>query len=225
MKRLSVLGSLLMVMLLSVNAVAQDEDEYAYNDILEFALYGGVGVPGGDVTEWGDSLSLGATSGWSIGFDFGYFVSPRITIGVNLIYTRLGVDTDAGTDLASDLNHHLYTPNLYLKYHFVSETNWLPYLKGQVGLENAKFVTAIDRPSAPRVYRELSYSPSLSVAAGAGIFYYVHDYGGLFLEANYRYSFTEDAEKELDEGTRVFGSNMSTIDVHAGIRVIFGSSN
>ncbi len=223
MKRVSLLGSLLLVMLLSVNATAQD-DEYAYNDILEFALYGGAGIPGGDITDWGDSLALGATTGWSIGFDLGYFVTPAVTVGINLVYTRFGVDTDANTDLASGLNHHLYTPNFYAKYHFISATNWLPYLKGQVGLENAKFVTAIDRDSSPRIFRELSYGPALSVAVGGGLFYYVHDFGGLFLEANYRYSFTENVEKELDEGTRVFGSNLSVIDVRAGIRVIFGST-
>jgi len=221
MKRMSVVGAVFLVLLFSMNVMAQD-DEYAYNDILEFAIYGGIGLPGGDLTDWGDTLALGAKASPSIGFDFGYFVTPAITVGISFVYTSFGLDTDANTDFVSNLNHRTYEPSLYAKYHFVSETNILPYLKAQVGLSNPKFVTAVQEPGQPPRYRELSYSTSLSLTGGAGVFYYVHDYGGIFLEANYHYGFTDSAEKDYAGTTYVFGSNLQTIDIHAGIRVIVG---
>ena len=46
------------------------------------------------------------------------------------------------------------------------------------------------------------------------------DYSGFFVEANYRMSQTEDAEYN---STTTFGLNSTTIDIHAGFRVLIGS--
>ena len=234
MKKISIL--LMVFLLLSLSVVnAQEED---VKDDLEVSVFGGLGLPLGGVTDWHDSL--GASLGWDIGVEVGYFVTPNFVLGLNFTYYELSIDvpsepTITGSNgvpgvtfvsLASNaegLSHRYYNPSLYLKYYFFGESNWVPYLKGHIGIDNAKFTTLIDQEGSVTRYRALSYDPNLAFGFGGGLFYYTSDYSGLFLEANFHYSAGKNAEKEFYGNTYVFDENAMIFDIHAGVSVYFGA--
>ncbi len=205
-----------LVVALSGSVFAQDDEDYE-RDVLEATFYGGLGLPGGDITDWNDTL--GAKTGYELGFELGYFATESIVVGINFYFSEFAIDAN---DVASDMKHRLYNPNLYLKYYFPMESNFSPYVKGHVGLENVKFATFVSNENGDR-YRQLSYDPALAFGFGAGLFYYTSDYSGLFLEANYHIASTSDVEANYEGNTYVFGSDVATFDIHAGIRVLIGS--
>jgi hypothetical protein len=220
MKLLSSVLGLVMVVGLSLSASAQDDVDVSEDrDLLEVSFYGGAFIPGGGVTEFGDSL--GAKSGWQIGLDVGYFLKPEWVIGINMTYAQLGIDTQ---DPANTQHHRLYNPMAYVTYYFWGESNMVPYIKGKAGLYNAKFSTAVTSGDGSNLrYRELSYDPALAVGGAIGLFYYTSDYSGLFAEVGYQTAFTKDVKKDFGGITYTFGETTSMIDLHAGIRVFFGS--
>ena len=218
MKLLSFVLGLVLIVGLTLSARAQD-DVGEERDILEVAISGGVFIPSGGVADFSDSL--GAKTGWQIGFDFGYFLRPEWVIGVNFTYAQMGIDSP---DPAVTQHHRLYNPMAYVTYYFWGEGNLVPYLKGKAGFYNAKFSTAVTNGDGTNLrYRELSYDPALAIGGGAGVFYYTSDYSGLFLEATYQTAFTKDVSKDLGGIVYTFGESTSIIDIHAGIRVFFGS--
>lgn len=218
MKRFLLLFVLLTVLALGLPAFAQDEDADEYGDNVEVALYGGTGLPGGTLTDWNDSL--GATSGFNVGFDIGYFVTAKLVMGLNFTYTQFNVDA---TDRASETKHQLYSPNLFAKYYFEGESNFVPYLKAHLGFENPKFTTTAWNNKGVPIYRQLSYSAVFAGGLGAGLFLFTSDFGGLFVEGNYHYANSKDASKDYGGKTYLFNENLSTIDIHAGVRILFGS--
>jgi hypothetical protein len=202
-----------------VSAFGQDVEEEEERDVLEFAFYGGVGVPSSGISDFSDTL--GAKTGWSIGADFGYFASTSLVVGVNFTYYQFGIDTESQ---AKDLNHRLYSPAFYAKYYFWNEGRLAPYLKAHVGADFAKFTTFLssEETGGQGRFREQSYDPVLAFGFGGGFVYYTSWYSGLFLEAAYHYGALENAEKVLDNETLNFGESGGVIDIHAGIAVFFG---
>ena len=214
MKNLFLIGFSLL--LISGTARAQDEDFFV-KDVLEVNFYGGAGIPSGSLSDF--SGSLGAETGFNYGLDIGYFLTNDLVFGFNFSYTQFSIKNSDGT---GNLNHKLYSPNLYLKYYFTGESDFIPYLKGSAGLEFAKFTTFVDNPAGRR-YREISYDPVLAYGAGAGLFYFVSDFSGLFLEANYRAAVSAaEAEATYQDDIYLFGSELSRIDIHAGVRILIG---
>ncbi len=215
MKRLSIALAALLLLTLNISALAQDDYEEE-SDLLEICFNGGFGLPMGGLSDWHDSL--GAKTGWSVGLDFGYFATPKLVVGLSFQYTELGIDA---SDAAEDLKHRLYNPNLYTKYYFSGESNFEPYVKVHVGIENPKFTSTLTGPK----YRAISYDASLAYGIGAGVFYYMSDYSGLYLEMNYHAASTSDAKKEYIDQTLVFDENVAVLDIHAGVRVLVGSGD
>ena len=213
MKRFSVTLAVLLLVAFSSSAFSQDEEEE--RDILEIGFYGGLGVPVGGIGDFNDSL--GAKNGWALGLDFGYFVTTNIIFGFSFTYTQFGVD---GPDLVSDASHRLYSPSLYTKYYFIGESNWEPYLKVHVGLDNPKFTTW-----SKGAYNAISYDPIFAYGFGGGLFYYTADYSGLYIEANYHSAASEDSMCDYETDPLVFGKNIGVIDIHAGIRILIGSGD
>jgi len=209
---------LLLLFVCSLPVFAQDEEDEYIKDNLEVGLYGGFGLPAGDVKNWNDSL--GAASKYLTGLEIGYFASLNVVTGFNFTFVEFKVDSE--DPLTDGLTHRVYNPNLYIKYLFQSDGNFMPYVKGAIGLDFAKFTTSVENVNGNR-YRQISYDPSLSFAFGAGAFYYTHDYAGLFLEANYHIGQTKEAEYTYGSTTATFGTTLNYIDIHAGIRVLFGS--
>ena len=206
----------LSLLLISGTALAQDEDFFV-KDVLEVNFYGGAGIPSGSLSDFSDSL--GAETGFNYGLDIGYFLTNDLIFGFNFSHTQFSIKNN---DRTGKLNHKLYSPNLYLKYYFTGESDFIPYLKGSAGLEFAKFTTFVDN-SAGRRYREISYDPVLAYGAGAGFFYFVSDFSGLFLEANYRAAVSAaETEATYQDDIYLFGSELSRIDIHAGVRILIG---
>ena len=216
MKNLFLIG--LSLLFISGTALAQDEDFFV-KDILELTFYGGAGIPSGSLSDFSDTL--GAETGLNYGLDLGYFATNNLVIGFNFSYTQFSIKDSDGT---GNLNHKLYSPNLYLKYYFTGESDFVPYLKTSAGLEFAKFTTFVDN-SAGRRFREISYDPVFAYGAGAGIFYFVSDFSGLFLEANYRAAVSAaDTEATYQDDIYKFGSDLGRIDIHAGVRILIAPS-
>lgn len=214
MKNLFVIG--LSLLLISGSALAQDED-YFVKDVLEVNFYGGAGIPSGSLSDFSDSL--GAETGVNYGLDLGYFLTNNLIFGFNFSHTQFSIKNSDGT---GSLKHKLYSPNLYLKYYFTGESDFIPYLKGSAGLEFAKFTTFVDNPAGRR-YREISYDPVFAYGAGAGIFFFISDFSGLFLEANYRAAVSAaDTEATYQDDIYKFGSDLGRIDIHAGVRILIG---
>ncbi|MEE8149371.1 MAG: outer membrane beta-barrel protein [candidate division Zixibacteria bacterium] len=214
MKNLYMIG--LSLLLISGTTLAQDEDFFV-KDVLEVNFYGGAGIPSGSLSDFSDSL--GAETGFNYGLDLGYFLTNDLVFGFNFSHTQFSIKS---SDRTGKLNHKLYSPNLYLKYYFTGESDFIPYLKGSAGLEFAKFTTFVDN-SAGRRYREISYDPVLAYGAGAGFFYFVSDFSGLFLEANYRAAVSAaETEATYQDDIYLFGSELSRIDIHAGVRILIG---
>ena len=214
MKKLSVLLAVIFLLSFNLTAIAQDEEEE--RDLLEISLVGGLGMPVGGIADAHDNIP-GAKLGYGFGIGLGYFVRSNVVMGVDFRITEFPADA---TDEADGTKHRLFNPNVFMKYYLVGESNWEPYLKLHIGVENAKF-TALH--SNPRAYGATSYDPSLAFGIGGGLFYYSADYSGLYLEAEYHHANTSDAECEYATETLVFGENLSVLSIRAGIRLIVGS--
>lgn len=227
MKFISALTAVGLLFLLSGNLFAQDDDEGFEKDLLEVAVFGGVAVPMGGLGDWTSTNELGVTDlgtkpGFDVGVDVGLFLTTKLSLGFNFTFAQFAVDTDSLE--ATAMHHRIFSPGLYLKYFFFSESNLVPYLKGGVGVDVVKYVTRVkDNNDNSFVYRELSYDPAASVMLGGGLFYYTHDYGGLFLEASYRSGFTKDINGGFQDSDFTFGEQAGRLDIHAGITVFFGS--
>ena len=212
--------TLTCLLVIGPTLMAQDyEDEE--RDALELTFYSGFGLPSGGLGDWNDSL--GAKTGLLFGLDLGYFLTEDMVLGFNFTYGQYGVDSPG--DLPG-LKHRFYNPSLYLKYYFWGDGDLVPYLKGSLGVDNAKFTTGVaklDDTSGTARHRELSYDPALSFGLTAGAFLYTSDYSGLFLDVTYHQGFTEKSEKVYDGVTYLFGENASVIEIHAGINIYFSA--
>jgi hypothetical protein len=230
MKMFSWFLVVMLMLAMSASVMAQDDDEESEKDFMEVAIYGGGAAPMGGLSDWTvfneatGADALGAKFGWNVGVDVGRFLTANLVLGLNVSYAQFGIDSDEPA--VATMRHQLIGPAAYLKYYFSSESNLMPYLKGQVGIDVVKFTTRVMDPNLGNgafEYRELSYHPGLSFAFGGGLFYYTHDYGGLYLEANYRTALTSDVISNYEGEEYPFGETAGLFDIHAGITVFFGS--
>jgi len=229
MKNFSTILVVLVALTLYTSVCAQnDVAEETGRDFLEVALFGGLSMPAGGINDWTTTgsnalevLTLGAKTGFDFGLDIGYFVTPKIVSGLNYTYSQYGIDTDiAGPDSRS---HRIYSLAAYGKYYFFGESNFVPYLKVQAGVDFPKFTTSVyDDNVSGYVYREFSYNPGLAFGFGAGLFYYTHDFGGLYAEANFRNGLTDEVTGKAGDREYTFGTNETVVELHAGIKVFFG---
>jgi hypothetical protein len=216
MKRGSILVSVLILLAVNLTVLAQDEER----DIVEMSSFGGLGIPSSGLTDWKTGgYERAAKTGFDLGMEFGYFLRPNLVVGLNFIYTQFTIDT---VDTKSSHNHRLYNPNLYVKFLFEGESNWTPYVKGHVGLENPKFSTFVENPKGNR-FKEISYDPAVALGLGVGLIYYTAYYSGVFIEANYHQALSKNAEATYLDKPYEFGENLSTFDIHFGIRILFSS--
>lgn len=223
MKTFSLVCGLLLIVGFNLTAVAQDDEVYYQEEegsYLEVAVYGGATVPAYNLPDWSDTL--GAKTGWNIGVDVGYFLTYELALGISFTYVQMGIDSDI-EELTSNQKHQMYNPMVYMKYYwFGEETNFAPYLKGMFGMYNLKFSTEVtNSDGSNRRFRELSYSPAFAFGGGAGLFYYIHDFGGLFLEASYQHALTKNVEKDFFGTTYIFDNYIGVVNIHAGVTTFF----
>ncbi|RKX25785.1 MAG: hypothetical protein DRP45_05115 [Candidatus Zixiibacteriota bacterium] len=229
MNRLSILLAVVLLLAFSVNVVAQDDEEYEEKDFLEIALFGGGTFPMGGITDWttkgpGEVVVLaGAKAGPNFGFDIGHFLTTNLVLGLNFTYSHLGIDSD--NELITQRHHRFYNTSLYLKYYFFGESDFVPYVRANAGVDIMKFTTEVfdTNHESPWEYREQSYDPAFGVGVGAGLFRYIHDYGGLYVEANFHNSFTSGSNATYEGLDYDFKENATSIGIQAGVKVFFGS--
>ncbi len=227
MKKGSILLAVLVLLIVNLTVFAQDEER----DVVEMGFFGGLGIPGSGLTDWktGD-YEWAAKTGFDVGMEVGYFLRPNLVVGLNFIYTQFPVDTDTQfpNDTSGEMSghqHRLYNPNFYFKFLFEGESNWTPYLKGHVGLENPKFSTFAqdEAGEGESRFRELSYDPAIAFGLGVGLIYYTAYYSGIFIEANYHQAFSKNAKATYQDDPYEFGEDLSMFDIHFGIRILFSS--
>ena len=216
MKKGSILIAVLILLAANLTVLAQDEER----DIVEISFFGGLGIPGSGLTDWKTGgYERAAKTGFDVGMDVGYFLHPNLVVGLNFVYTQFPIDTG---DKKSIQNHRLYNPNFYVKFLLEGESNWTPYVQGHVGLENPKFSTFVKNPEGNR-FKEISYDPAVALGLGVGLIYYTAYYSGIFIEANYHQAFSKNTEAIYRDDPYEFGEDLSTFDIHFGIRILFNS--
>jgi len=233
MRKTSIVAAAFVLLILSGSVFAQDEWEG--RDILEVSLYGGYAIPSGGISSWttgqyfGESVERKAKNGFDLGLDIGYYLTPRVNLGINFIYTQFDADVPTGIVIPESLDkhrHRLYNPNLYLKYAFEGESNFVPYLKVSAGVDNPKFSTWVqDQNDMTRKFRELSYDPALAFGAAAGLFYYTADFSGIFVEGGYHMGLTKDVKATYQGEEYTFGEDVGVIWINVGIKLIVGSGS
>ena len=224
MKKFLLISTLTLLMLsLALPIAAQEEEEVVWaKDILETTFYGAFSSPSGELKTWKDSLGPKGDLGY--GFEVGYFATYSLVVGFGFTYYQFDIDNNVNDIAAEGLTHRLYSPTLYAKYYPQLESNFSPYVKASIGLDFPKFTTYAVSDQIGNRYRQLSYDPALSLGASLGLFYFVHDYGGLYLEADYHYGETIDVEAEYAQGgTYRFEEKISLINIRFGIRILVGA--
>lgn len=207
-----------LVLLTSAITSAQDQEGYV-KDLMEVNFFGGGGVPSGEIKDFSDTV--GAKTGYNLGLDAGFFITQSWVAGLNFTYTEFKIDDGAN---APGLHHKLYSPNLYLKYYFTGQSDFVPYLKAQGGLAMPKFTTLVGNVGGKR-YREMSYDPVFAYGAGAGLFVFTTDFSGIFAEVNYLRAASIDSKATYQGTDYTFNSDLDLIDIHAGIRILIGGSS
>lgn len=213
MRKLVLFGTLLG-MLFTYSAVFAQEGEV--HDALEVSFITGLGFPGGGITNWNNALN--ADNGYKFGIDIGYFLTESWLVGFDFTYNMYKVDhPDVG-----NLRHRIYSPRLYAKFVRVTETNFEPYAKAHIGIDNPKFTTDVTNVSGDR-YREISYDPAFSFGATAGMFYYTSDYSGLFFEAEFHRALAKNITAVYQRNVYDFNDNYNSFDLNVGVRILIGS--
>ena len=197
----------------STSSFAQENEAY---DVLEISMIGGLGFPGGGITEWNNGLN--AANGPNLGLDIGYFMKPSWIVGFNFTYHALDVDKPE----VGGLKHRIYSPRLYTKLVKITESSFEPYMKAHIGLDNPKFATDVTNAKGDR-YREISYDPAFAFGLTVGTFYFTSDYSGIFAEVQLHRALAEDATASYQGVTYNFGENYTSVDVNLGIRILIGS--
>jgi len=215
MYKLALIITGILLVTVSSAVLAQDEQE---KDFMEVAGFGGFSSPIGGINKWG-SDTLAAKSGWDMGVDVGFFLTPSLVLGVNFVYNQFPIDNP---NEPTSMHHRLYNPALYAKHYFFSESKFAPYLKAQAGFDNPKFATLVSDGGIDK-YRELSYKPAFAIGCGAGLFMYTSDISGFFVEANIHHAFSTNSTATYQGQEFPFRTSSTVIDVHAGLAAFFGS--
>jgi hypothetical protein len=209
MKKSCLLLVFLLILITALSAFAQEQEANWRN--FEVSVISGLSIPTGTLKTWNDSM--GAKTGFPVGFSGGYYFNEKLCLGAYFTYTRYGMKL-------YDMHYIVHDGGLYLKYAFVGESNIEPYVKLSAGAAIVNFPTWI-APYAARL-RELSYDPGLSLGVNAGLLYYTSDFGGLYVEGSYHYAAIKDHESTHKDIKYYLEDNLSYFDVRAGITVFFG---
>lgn len=234
MKMFSSLLVLLLLVALNSGVMAQDDEE-SEKDFMELGLYGGGSLPLGGISDWSitnkhgtevlGTEKLGTKTGFNFGLDLGHFLTSNLVVGLNLTFSQFTIETDSVA--VTPMNHRYISPSAYVKYYFSGESNLMPFIKAHAGVGVAKYATRVwDRNldnSGGWEYREVSYRPAFAFGLGGGLFYYTHDFGGLYLEADYTTALTKNVTTNYEGNDYVFGETFSLFDIRAGVKVFFGS--
>ncbi len=209
MKKSILLFTTVLVLLLSVAALAQKEEGKWRN--FEFSAFGALSVPTGALKNWNDSM--GAKTGFELGGTGGYYLNEKVCLGVYFTYNQFPMKLYT-------LHYKLYEVGGYFKYTFIGESNFEPYVKVTAGADFAKFPTWVGEDKTR--LREISYKPGFAAGIGAGLLWYSSDFGGLFLEAGYHFAPLKSVKADYQDVSYPLGKNVGYMDIRFGVNVFFG---
>ena len=216
MKKSHLIFATLIFLIFAISVFAQEEEtatngqEEKWRNF-EVSGFAGAALPSGGIKDWSDSI--GAKTGLTFGANGGYYLTEKICLGAYFQYSQLGMEIYSR-------NHRLYDAGAYIKYAFVGESNFEPYVKLSAGVLWTKFATWVG-PAYTRL-RELSYNPGFKGALSAGLIYYTSDYGGVYAEMGYNYGAVKDKEEDYHSQKFNFSETVNYIDAKFGIVVFFG---
>ena len=207
MKR--VIQSLVLVaMLIAATAVqAQYEDE----SFIEAYIGGNYTIPNGYIKNDLVPDSLNAKGGLGLDVSVGYYMKPKLILGVYFNNRNLGVE-------GLNLNHRSFELGLYGKYLFMdmTEARVSPYLKLSGGINFSNLATVVFDDGISK-FRELSYDPTLGTEGAIGLHLKTNSYGGLFFEAGYHMDFTDDIIGSYEGTDYTWGGNNNYLIFRAGV--------
>ena len=214
MKKTSLLFVLVMFLIFSSAAVAQDEEDGKWRNF-EVSMHIGLTMPSN--IDWYDTLA--AKNGMNFGGAGGFYFTERLCIGAYFNYTQMAPEEVSSFDVA-DQKYKMYDVGLYGKYAFTGESNFEPYVKISAGANFAKYATWVG--AARTQLREISYDPAFSGAGYLGASYYTSDYGAIFLEVGYHMDMLKYTQATYDDVIYSFPDDIKYIEIKAGVVVFFG---
>jgi hypothetical protein len=203
MKKLFVMVSIAVMLLLQLNAVGQEKGQ------IKLSFGPGVALPMGN---FGDYYGMGI--GGTV--EARYFISENISIGGNLGYYSFTEKSSTELLKSSDNKATFsFMPLLGNVSYFLSEEGFKPYVAGNLGLYMWKEKVTYD------VLGEWEESGSdLGAAPEVGFFMGITDKLELTANARYNVIFTGSGDGG-DEKSSDGGSNMTFISINAGIALSF----
>ena len=217
MRKLTALLVILALSAFSTSILAADEPTTDEKDVLEVNIFGGLSMPMSDLKNWHDTL--GAKTGLNAGLHVGCFLTPNIVLGATFSYNQYGINNSS--TLLEKQHHRIYSPAVYVKYHFFGTSSFVPFVEASAGADFVKFSTLVTDEGSLK-YRELGYKPAFAFGIAAGVFLYTSDFSGFFVQAGYHGSSTKNAWKDYQNTRYYFGKGTSQFYVNAGIQAMFG---
>lgn len=197
----------------SENLQARIHDDAAF----EVSIGGGPSIPTSDFSSF-HADTLGAKSGYQFGVSVGHFVTDLLSLGVGFNYSESKVVSGATPE--NLLHYRLYSGGVYAKYHFGYSKKVTPYVRLQANVSAPDFTTPLTTPGLS--YRENSYDLSLGVVASLGARISTFEWGGIFVEAGYRYISTAGKGTSFKQIDYVIPADVSQIEISAGFSFDIG---
>jgi len=94
-----------------------------------------------------------------------------------------------------------------------------------VGNHPLRQLTAFNQEPTIVVREERWWTQRLLYGIGAGLFVFTTDFSGLYVEANYLRAESSGSKADYNGTEYSFNSDLSQIDIHAGIRILVGGSS
>jgi len=182
--------------------------------IFEVSLGGGLAIPVSDFSNYWDTL--GAKNGFDLDFSGGYFLTPNLSLGLAVEYGQFSVD-----NALNPQKYRLYTLGAYGKYFTGLDSKVSPYLRVQGGLTIPNFSAPLEQTPG-EAFRESEFSAGFDGLIGLGARISTSDWGGIFLEAAYRYTKASGNTSSFGNERLVLPADVTHIQLTAGIGFDFG---
>jgi len=207
-------GTIATVTVLSASSAQARVNEDA---IFEMSLGGGFALPVGDFSNYWDTL--GARNGFELDFSGGYFLTANLSLGLAVEYAQFSVNNPL--NLQKLQKYRLYTLGAYGKYFTGLDSKISPYLRVQGGLTIPNFSAPLERIPG-KAFRESQFEVGFDGLIGLGARISTSDWGGIFLEAAYRYTKVNGNTSTFEGELLTLPADVTHIQITAGIGFDFG---
>lgn len=203
----------MLMVLLALSLYAQPAfSQYGSESFIESFVGGNLAIPTGDLSGNLQPDSLNAGIGFGVDLGAGYYLKPKIVVGV-FFSSRSMKTKELG------LHHRAFDIGMYGKYllNDVAAVKFSPYVKGAAGVNFSKLARVVEDDGI-NVFREISQDPTLAAEFALGLQYKNNEFGGLFLEGAAHYDLSGGNSGDYREVSYPWnnGNNMYML-IRAGI--------